>query len=93
MKTTYKALAATALLALAGSVQAADADNGKQLYNANCQGCHSTDTHVGNNQSVKSLPALESRVRMCSQNLRKRLFDDELADIVAYLNRDFYKFK
>ncbi len=82
-----------ALLLLAGTAHAADADNGKQLYEANCQGCHDTSTHVGDKASVKSLPALERRVRGCSQNLRKRLFDDELADIVAYLNRDFYQFK
>jgi hypothetical protein len=39
------------------------------------------------------LAKLKSQVALCNTELRLDLFPEDEADVVAYLNKQFYKFK
>ena len=42
---------------------------------------------------VKSVANLKKMVGLCNTELRLDLFPEDEADVVAYLNQQFYKFK
>ena len=88
----------TALLASSG-VAFADAEKGKTLHNANCIACHAkmtggegTTLYTRTKRRVNSTDALASQVKRCATNLNLTWFDDEINDVSAYLNKEFYKF-
>lgn len=67
-------------------------EHGKELHMQNCTGCHDSSAYTRSNRKVNSLPRLGTQVRMCRDNLGITWFDDEVADVIDYLNKDFYKF-
>jgi mono/diheme cytochrome c family protein len=70
-----------------------DVANGKKLFNsANCMSCHGTDVFTRSDRKVKDLIALEKQVRHCDASTNTNWFDDEIKDVVAYLNQSYYKF-
>ena len=70
-----------------------NAENGKVLYEkSKCQKCHGTEVFTRKDRKVKSLKALETQVRMCDSQLSVNWFDEDISDVVAYLNKAFYKF-
>ena len=71
-----------------------NATKGKKIYAASeCVRCHQTnDMFTRKDKKVKTLPALNSQVRKCDSQLSTNLFDDEIEDVVAYLNKAHYKF-
>ena len=70
------------------------ADLGKELYaNSQCMSCHSTDIYTNEDRKINDLAALENKVRLCDSQLSVNWFDDEIKDVVAYLNKAFYKFE
>lgn len=75
------------------NIQAADLDNGKTLHSENCLACHTTNKYTSTTRKVHDLAALNARVKRCDFSLGTQWFDDDIADVVAYLNRDYYKFK
>jgi mono/diheme cytochrome c family protein len=81
---------------LAGaSVHAEPADpiNGKKLFEeSRCMGCHTADSFTKPDRKVKNLAALESQVRRCDANLSTNWFDDQIMDVVTFLNQSYYKF-
>ena len=80
---------------LAGSVYAeGDAGKGKKIYEASeCVRCHQTnDMFTREDRKVKTLVALNTQVRKCDAQLSTNLFDDEIEDVVAYLNQAHYSF-
>jgi len=96
------------LCLLAGPVAAVDADNGEQLYwdvaierviqgqaytNANCETCHDAEFYLREERKVRSHAMLESYVDGCSTNLDVGWFPDEVADVAAWLNREYYRFE
>lgn len=93
-----------ALLALAsghaGAASAADPKEGQKLYEQHCTRCHihlmggdGTAIHTRKDSIIHSLTALQQRVAFCSTQIDAHLFPDEEADIAAWLNQKFYKFK
>ncbi len=79
---------------------AADIKKGEQLVKDNCISCHAA--HFGNNGSdiytrpnhrVTSLVGLKKQVIRCRDNLGLTWFDEDVDDVVAYLNTRYYKFK
>ena len=80
---------------------AADVNNGKTLHQAKCYQCHAEKSGLGNgdliytrsDRKVKDANRLKSMVSMCNTQLRLDLFPEDEADLVAYLNQQFYKFK
>ena len=94
------ALATLATL-VAASGWAADAVRGKTLHDAKClTGCHASRANgVANGLYTRktrlgSLEKLKSQVAFCNQQvLNTEWWPEDEADVVAYLNSAFYKFK
>ena len=96
-------ISATALSALisAPAFAAPDLANGKTIDQQKCYACHAKKSGFGNgdmiytrsDSKVKSVANLKRMVAMCNTELRLDLFPEDEADVVAYLNKQFYKFK
>lgn len=104
MKTTLLQLSLTlfATFGLLSTVFAApNLANGKKIDQEKCYACHAKKTGFGNgdmiytrsDSKVKDLARLKSMVAMCNTELRLDLFPEDEADVTAYLNKQFYKFK
>ncbi len=78
-------------LLLSSNVQA-EASDGKNLHEENCVRCHSSDVYTRSNTRVKSLPALGKQVRFCKDNLGISWFNEDVNDVVTFLNKKYYKF-
>jgi hypothetical protein len=76
----------------ATSLQAADIENGADLHFENCTGCHDSTVYTRDNRVVQSLPRLGAQVRFCRDNLGLTWFDDEVDDVIGYLNKEYYHF-
>lgn len=80
--------AALALLPLAG-LAAGDAAKGERLHRS-CLQCHGTEVYVPN-AKIKSVSALREETARWADSYNPKFTRDEIDDLVAYLNRDFYK--
>jgi mono/diheme cytochrome c family protein len=88
-----------ALASLAAGMPAhADIKRGADLHQNNCVACHAQ--MVGGDGSllytrpdrrIQSRPALERQVRRCKENLGLTWFDEEVADVVEFLDARYYK--
>lgn len=90
-------LTGIALLAAAGAATAADPERGGQLHAQNCVSCHrsiiggdGSALYTREDRRVTSLAGLEIQVRRCENNLGLTWFDDQVADVVEYLNANYY---
>jgi cytochrome c2 len=80
---------------------ALDLANGKTIDQQKCYACHAKKTGFSNGDmiytrsdgKVKSSADLKKMVGLCNTELRLDLFPEDEADVVAYLNQQFYKFK
>ena len=78
-----------------------DIANGKKIDQQKCYACHAKKSGFGNgdmiytrsDSKVKNLQNLKSMVAMCNTELRLDLFPEDEADVAAFLNKQFYKFK
>jgi cytochrome c2 len=103
MTIRYSALAISAIIAglsLASASQAADWQRGEQLHNSQCVTCHAarygnngTEIYTRADRRIQSLEGLQRQVNLCKNNLQIIWFDEDVADVVDYLNRNFYKFE
>lgn len=80
--------------------QAADMQRGEQLHNSQCIACHASrfgnngaDIYTRADRRVQSLEGLKRQVDRCKNNLQIAWFDEDVADVVEYLNHQYYKFK
>ena len=88
LQTTTLALLMTALPA----IQAADAGRGKQLVGENCTSCHDDSVYTRKDRRVTTLDGLKTQVKRCELNLGLTWFDEDIQDVVSYLNKTYYKF-
>ncbi|MEJ2360243.1 MAG: c-type cytochrome [Gammaproteobacteria bacterium] len=79
---------------------AANLARGKKLVEENCVKCHAgivggdgSKIYTRSNRSIDSLPALIKQVHRCKNALGVSWPEDQIADVVAYLNKTYYKFK
>lgn len=86
----YFAVAASAFYL--GSLQAADIENGDDLHFTNCTGCHDASVYSRDDRRVRSLSQLGTQVRFCKDSLGLTWFDDEVNDVIEYLNQTYYHF-
>jgi hypothetical protein len=78
-----------------------DLANGKAIDQQKCYACHAKKTGFGNgdmiytrsDRKVKSKADLKRMVGLCNTELRLDLFPEDEADVAAFLNEQFYKFK
>jgi len=75
------------------SFAAGDASKGETLFsNAKCLICHGTEAYTAPDRKINDLTALEEQVRFCDTRLNANWFDEDIHDVVAYLNQQYYKF-
>jgi mono/diheme cytochrome c family protein len=88
---------AAALLALTlaacakGPAVTGDAARGEKLHEA-CLQCHGTEVYVPPQRKITALAALQDEVVRWGDYYNPALTGQEVDDLVAYLNRDFYRF-
>lgn len=78
-----------------------DLENGKKIDEQKCYACHAKRAGFGNGDmiytrsdgKVKNLQTLKSMVGRCNSELRLDLFPEDEVDVVAFLDKQFYKFK
>ena len=75
------------------SANAADLTNGGLLHAEKCTSCHDSAMYTRENKIIQSLPRLGTQVRFCKDNLGIAWFDDEVEDVVGYLNSNYYHFE
>jgi len=84
----------TATLASASTLSmAADSAHGKALQQKNCMSCHDDGVYTRKERKITSLTGLDKQVRRCELSLGLQWFDDDVEDVVSYLNESFYKFE
>ena len=104
MKMTFTRSTAAILLSAflgAPAIAAPDLANGKAIDQQKCYACHAKKTGFGNgdmiytrsDSKVKTLANLKRMVSLCNTELRLDLFPEDEADVTAFLNQQFYKFK
>jgi cytochrome c553 len=86
-------LATTCLLAAGTPLTAAAADNGAELHAANCTSCHDDAVYKRKDRRVTSLDGLKKQVQRCELSQGLKWFDEDVDDVVSYLNSTYYKFK
>ncbi|MBU3617242.1 hypothetical protein [Polynucleobacter sp. JS-Polo-80-F4] len=101
--TFLRILSAILLSALISApvIAAPDLANGKIIDQQKCYACHAKKTGFGNGDmiytrsdgKVKSRADLKKMVGLCNTELRLDLFPEDEADVTAFLNQQFYKFK
>ena len=92
MRPVAWALTACLAIAVAGPVQAAgDPVKGATLHE-DCLGCHGTELYVPPRAKVKTLAALKKETERWNDRMNPKFTKQEIDDLVAYLNANFYKF-
>ena len=85
-------LAVPVLFALVFAAQAADIENGDDLHFEHCTGCHDSSVYTRADRKVSDLAQLGKQVRFCKDAVGATWFDDEVDDVIAYLNAQYYQF-
>lgn len=96
----FTALSLGLTLACLTSAHAANIARGKKLVQENCVKCHAgivggdgSKIYTRPNRNIDSLAALNKQVHRCKNALGVSWPEDQIADVVAYLNKTYYKFK
>ena len=92
MKFTPTLLLFPWLLLWLGATQAADIENGDDLHFEHCTGCHDSAVYTRDNRNVRDLARLGQQVRFCKDAIGAAWFDDEVDDVIEYLNVTYYHF-
>ena len=99
MKLTTLAVSALFIL-LTQASNAADPANGKTLHDESCIACHTsltngqpTTMYTRADRKFNSLSGLNKQVMRCQNSVGANWFDDQIADVVEYLNTNYYKVK
>lgn len=78
--------------------QAANAVHGKDLHDANCQSCHASlmggnanQIYTREDRRVSTVEGLKKQVTRCKTSVGVAWPDDQIDDVVEYLNSNFYK--
>ncbi len=77
---------------MVGQSAAADIENGEDLHFENCTGCHDETVYTRENRNVQSLERLGRQVRFCKDSLELTWFDEEVNDVIEFLNQNYYRF-
>ncbi len=72
----------------------ADEKRGEELFmEAKCLECHETTSFKHNEKKVNNIHKLKQKVKACEFNTNTGWFDDEVMDVVDYLNKKYYHYK
>jgi hypothetical protein len=79
-------------LLFAATARAANIENGNDLHFEHCTGCHDSSVYTRENRNVRNLAQLGKQVRFCKDTIGLTWFDDEVDDVIEYLNTTYYHF-
>lgn len=85
------ALAALVCGAPAGAV-AADAPQGRALYETRCSGCHDRSVHARTARAARSFGEVRAYVVNWDRQTGALWRDDEIDAVTRYLNERYYRF-
>ena len=85
-------LALTLAVLLGNAAAATDPEHGKALLEERCTKCHDSSVYTRKDRFITSKEALAKQVNRCSINTGAQWFDEDIADVVDYLNATYYKF-
>ena len=88
-----KHLITALVVSLAAPTALADASAGQKLHDENCLKCHGTEVYTREDRFVGNRDALTTQVNRCNVNLGTQWFDEDVENVVNYLDQSFYKFK
>ena len=74
-------------------VAAVDLERGKQLHDEHCVRCHSSEIYARENSIIFNYRDLEQRIRQCELGNELAWFDEEIEDVLTYLNNNYYGFE
>ena len=80
------------LLSPAAAIAAGDAAKG-EIRHKSCLQCHGSDVYLPPKRRVQSLAALRREVIRWSDHYNPPFSKADVDDVVAYLNREFYRFR
>jgi len=88
------------LLITSTAVLAENIERGKSLHDENCTTCHSkmypgdgNGIYTRENRRIETLDGLYMQVNRCKDSLGFKWPEDQIEDLVAYLNKSYYKFE
>jgi mono/diheme cytochrome c family protein len=70
----------------------ADVQRGKELHDDHCMKCHDDSVYTRDEHFVSSKEALIAQVNQCALNTDTQWSDEDVNDVVDYLNATYYKF-
>ncbi len=79
------------VLGIQTSVSADASDAAVNIQNK-CTRCHDSGVYTRADRKISSLAALGKQVRICNIMTEANWFDDEIDEVVEYLNSAYYKF-
>ena len=71
---------------------AADIENCEDLHFEYCTGCHGSEVYTREDRKMRDLAQLGKQVRFCQNAVGATWFDDEVDDVIEYLNANHYHF-
>ncbi|HIJ25381.1 MAG: cytochrome c [Gammaproteobacteria bacterium] len=88
-------LSSLLLVGTLSSQAAADTENGQELHDKDCLGCHGTEVYTREGRTLSNFFDLKRQVSMCITMTGKGSdwFPDDQTDVVEYMNASFYHFK
>ncbi len=82
----------TLFILLTGSASAAQPFDPATFLAEKCSRCHDEQVYTRPDHRIQNRQQLEAQVRRCDANVGTRLFDEDLAALVDYLDRQYYHF-
>jgi cytochrome c553 len=92
LSTMVAALALVTTLAFAPPGAAQDFQRGRLLYENHCNQCHEDHVHQRGESRLRSQAEVSRYVRIWQKQLKLGWSDDDIADVLFYLNERYYGF-
>ncbi|MGD2074200.1 MAG: cytochrome c [Gammaproteobacteria bacterium] len=88
-----KRLALIAAMTVTSSAAMADAERGKALHDEHCTKCHGSGVYTRDDHFVKDKAGLKKQVQRCHLTVGAQWFEEDVNDVVEYLNSMYYHFE
>ena len=85
-------LLALACVALAAAAQVPAPSRGALLYDTHCIACHTKEVHWREHKLATDWQSLAAETQRWQRNLGLRWSEEEIDDVVRYLNTTIYRF-
>jgi len=92
-------LSLSTISANAQNILLGDSASGKTIHDSKCDACHTAQFQPGSkiytrpDRRVKTVEGLMKQVAFCNAQTGANLSDNQVNDVIKYLNETFYKFE